>query len=126
MARILVIDDDQRIREFLARLLGREGHDVVVAGDGIRGAQCCRDIRPALAFVDIIMPEQDGLDTIREIRRDCPDTRVIAISGGGATGNTGNLDHATEFGAHRALEKPFDLDELLEAVRTCLGEDADS
>ena len=69
-----------------------------------------------LVITDILMPVQDGTETIIIIRRDFPDVKVIAISGGGRRMNSNYLPYAKKFGANYALAKPFAPGELLEAV----------
>ena len=72
-------------------------------------------------ITDIIMPEQEGIETILELRHDFPDVKIIAISGGGRIGPNSYLAMAERLGAHRAFAKPFDQKELLEAVKELLG-----
>jgi CheY-like chemotaxis protein len=68
MQKILVIDDDVLVRDTIVRILERKGYQVLVAGDGARGLRIFRSERPDLVITDIIMPEKEGLETIREIR----------------------------------------------------------
>jgi PleD family two-component response regulator len=78
MARIVVIDDDGDITSILRRILEREGHDVLVASDGVEGLQVCRQTRPEAAITDIIMPEKEGFETIRELHFEFPDMGNIS------------------------------------------------
>ena len=120
MARILVIDDDEQVRKALRALLQREGYDVAEAPDGREGMKAVQEHIPDLVMADIIMPEQDGLETIRKIRKDYPDVKVVAISGGGDLEPRFYLHFASGFGALRTLTKPFERQELLDTVRELL------
>jgi DNA-binding NtrC family response regulator len=122
MKRVLVIDDDDQIRSLLREMLELVGYVVVDAPDGKSGARLFRKQPTDLVITDIFMPEQEGLETIRELRRDYPEVKIIAISGGGATGHLAYLPAAEKFGALRTFSKPFDLHEMLDAVRELLGE----
>ena len=120
MARILVIDDNIFTRDILRQALERAGHEVVEAPNGRVGIQHQRAMPAAVIITDILMPEQEGLETIRELRRDFPTTSIIAISGGGQIGPDNVLALAERLGAQRALQKPFGLHEMLDAVHTLL------
>jgi CheY-like chemotaxis protein len=120
MARILVVDDDEQVRTMLRRTLEREGYEVEEAADGQAALDAHRRQAADLLIVDIVMPEKEGLETIFELRRDYPEVKVIAISGGGHLAPQGYLDTAARFGAQRTFAKPVDRDELLEAIRQLL------
>jgi DNA-binding response OmpR family regulator len=120
MPRILIIDDDALVRDTVVRILGRKGYQTLVAPDGLRGLSVVRAERPDLVITDIIMPDQEGLATIREIRKEQPDTPILAISGGGRLGNIDYLKIARLLGADEILPKPFSPTELLELVRRCI------
>ena len=121
MARILVIDDEQGIRELLQDMLTEAGHDVEVAADGREGLAVQR-ARPAdLVITDIFMPEKEGIETIIELQQEFPAIKVIAVSGGGNQARS--LDYlptASQFGAVRTLPKPFDIDVMLALVQEVL------
>jgi DNA-binding response OmpR family regulator len=116
MARILIIDDDEQIRSTLQQVLELEGHEVVDAPDGKVGLQLFREEGADLVITDIIMPVKEGLETIMELRNDYPGVKIIAISGGGAIDPHVYLHYAKEAGAMRTLPKPFEREELLQAV----------
>lgn len=120
MAQILVIDDDTAMRETLCRLLCRNGHTAVEAGDGRVGIERLKEQPADLVITDILMPEQEGLETIMLLRRDYPDVRIIAISGGGRLEFFNSLKYARDFGANYTLAKPFTPSELLKAVQQAL------
>ena len=119
MPRILVIDDDQPLRETLARVLAGAGYETDQAADGNAGLAACARHRPDLVITDIIMPDREGIETILELRRRSPDLPVIAMSGG-SVGHRDYLTAATQLGAVRGLAKPFLPQDLLDAVRDVL------
>jgi DNA-binding response OmpR family regulator len=121
MAKILVIDDDAMVRETVIQILEDNGHQVTAAEDGRCGVALFRSQRPDLVITDIIMPEQEGIQTILEIRRLHAGAKIIAISGGGRMGNTDFLAIARRIGADHSLTKPFDPEQLLERVGVCLA-----
>jgi len=116
MTRILVIDDEKPIRALLRQMLERTGYEVTEASDGKKAMTILREEPADLVITDILMPDQEGLQTIRELRRDHPEIKIIAISGGGAVGPETYLQMARRFGADRTLTKPFGLDKLLEII----------
>jgi DNA-binding response OmpR family regulator len=120
MARILVIDDEPSVRELLCAILTQEGHEVVEAADGKAGMRLFRESPVDLVITDLIMPEKEGLETIMELRRDFPEVKIIAISGGGIIHAKDYLNMACAMGAHRAFEKPFGVPDMLNAVRELL------
>ena len=119
MADILVIDDEAALRRLVARVLKSAGHTVREAENGRVGLELFRELRPALVITDIVMPDQEGIEAILELRRDAPSIPILAISGGG---EGAYLRMATGLGATEALAKPFGADELLAAVAKLLGQ----
>jgi|SRR6185503_3789157 CheY-like chemotaxis protein len=118
MARILIIDDAVAVRELLEQMLRLTGHDVVVAANGKEGLDQLR-LQPAeLVITDLFMPEKEGLETIRELRRDFPNIGIIAMSG--EPGMPSLLGIAKRFGALKTIEKPFDRNEMMAAVQEVL------
>lgn len=120
MARILIIDDNTPTRQMLRQALERAGYEVTDAPDGRAGVQLQRTIPADVIITDILMPEQEGLETIRELRRDFPTAKIIAMSGGGQIGSASFLTIAERLGARRALQKPFGLQEMLDVVEEML------
>lgn len=120
MALILVVDDDDQVRKFLRHMLERDGHQAIEAAEGRTALKHCREQPVALVITDLIMPEQEGLETIRELRRDFPDLPVIAISGGGTAQPHEYLSLAKAFGAHRVFAKPFSLQDIRLAIKELL------
>ncbi len=124
MARILIIEDDPHFSDMLRLFLERVGHTALLAANGSDGCRLFRDEQPIdLVITDIYMPEQDGLQTIRDLKRDHPATRIIAVSGGGRSMNLAPLDYARDFGADRTLAKPFELAELSAMLTELLGDE---
>lgn len=115
--KILVIDDDLAVRRTLQAILTAAGYEVTPADNGISGMRRYRETHPDLVITDIIMPDQEGIQTILEIRKADPEAKIIAISGGGRVGNGHFLDLAMALGASAMLPKPFDLDSLIKTVQ---------
>jgi CheY-like chemotaxis protein len=114
---ILVIDDDEAIRELLRAILEREGYRVLEAPDGNEGLKQFTETPTDLVITDLIMPEKEGIETIRDLRHKFPDVKIIAVSGGGRIGPDSYLKMAKGVGALRTLSKPFDRTILLELVK---------
>ncbi len=121
MARILIIDDNEEIRLLLRRVLEAD-HEVMEAVNGSDGLKRLDDQKIDLVITDIFMPDKDGLELLREIRKSHPGMKVIAISGGGAFGNMDVMRIARSFGAFRVMAKPFSLSEMLQTVHAALSE----
>ncbi len=85
------------------------------------GLQLYREEPVDLIITDVFMPEKEGLETIRELRSEYPEVKIIAISGGGKNINLDFLPLAKQLGALRTLKKPFDRQEMLDAVQEVLG-----
>jgi DNA-binding NtrC family response regulator len=121
LARVLVIDDEENIRTMVQQMLKRAGYDASSAADGSEGIRLQREKPADLVITDLIMPGQEGLETIMEIRRSFPKTKIIAISGGGHAGVLDFLPIATQLGALRTLPKPFTHQQLLALVKEVLA-----
>jgi CheY-like chemotaxis protein len=121
MNRILIIDDDPSIRQMICRMLEREGYEVDTAANGREGVQKYRANPPDVVITDIIMPEQEGIETIRQLKADNQNCRIIAISGGGRIGPTDYLNMAKLLGATQTISKPFDRAQLLAAVKESMN-----
>jgi DNA-binding NtrC family response regulator len=124
MVRILVIDDDAHFRTSLCENLTDEGHDTLEASNGLEGTKVLASSKIDLVITDIIMPEKEGLATIREVHRDYPDTKIIAISEGGTIPAVDYLRTAKLFGAHHTLAKPFRWEDMKQAVSEVLEKEA--
>ncbi len=121
MAKILIIDDDAAIRRTLGRVLSKAGHVVMDAADGRQAMELFRADPAELVITDIVMPTQEGIETILEIRREAPGVGIIAISGGGLSSGMTYLDLAGKLGADAVLSKPFRAPALLNAVAKLLS-----
>ncbi|MGH7033572.1 MAG: response regulator [Stellaceae bacterium] len=121
MATILVIDDDAAVRRVLVRSLAGAGHEIVEAEDGSSGLARFRECAPTLVITDIVMPQTEGIETIREIRRAAPQVKILAISGSSIAGSAHYLDMARKLGADVTLVKPIRPAELRDAVAALIG-----
>ena len=119
--RILIIDDDDQIRILLRQVMEWAGHEVIEAADGREGMLQQRKQQADLVITDLIMPEQEGLETITLLKKEYPLVKIIAISGGGRIGPDAYLPAAQELGADRVFSKPFDVRELATTVRELLA-----
>ncbi len=121
MTNVLVIDDDQAIRQLVKAILGGAGYHVLYAGGGDEGLRLFREHPIDLVITDILMPGTDGLAVIRELLATAPATRIIALSGGGMILTAGiSLHVARKMGAFESLAKPFSRKELLATVERVL------
>ena len=120
MAVILIIDDDEAMRRLMVRTLG-DAHTLIEAQNGQDGLALLKERHPDIVITDILMPQKEGIETIREIRQMAPATKIIAVSGGGASHNLMFLDIAKAFGADAALAKPFRPAQLAKTVELMLA-----
>jgi CheY-like chemotaxis protein len=120
---ILVIDDDEPIRELLRTILEREGYRVLEAPDGDEGLKQFTETPTDLVITDLIMPGKEGIETIRDLRQKFPGVKIIAVSGGGRIGPDSYLKMAKGVGALRTLSKPFDRTVLLKTVEEVIEMD---
>ena len=121
MARILVIDDEPQVRNMLREILEDEGYEVVDAADGKEGLKVYRNEPTDLVITDLIMPEMEGLGIIRELQRDFPEVKIIAVSGGGRVVQKDYLQVAQKIGALHTFSKPIEINKLLTAVAELLN-----
>jgi CheY-like chemotaxis protein len=106
MPKVLVIDDNEMVRTTISRILTRNGFEIVIAEDGAQGLTMFRRERPDVVITDLIMPEKEGIETMREIRQEHADAKIIAISGGGRIGDTDLLTLVKKLGATAVIPKP--------------------
>ncbi len=120
MARIVVADDDVDIRELVEFKLTTMGHDVVTVGDGAAAIAACREHRPDLAVLDVMMPGMSGLEAIRVIRADAElvDIPVILLT---ARAQESDVETGFDSGADDYVTKPFSPRELGSRVEALLG-----
>ncbi len=124
MAYILIIDDEPQIRSMLKLMLERDGYEVAEAPDGNEAIRLYRQNPADLIITDLIMPNQDGIGMIIALKKEFPDAKIIAMSGGGLNKPEGYLKGAKKLGAACTLTKPIDRDEMLRAVRDVLKSSA--
>jgi CheY-like chemotaxis protein len=127
MASILVVDDEPDVAEAIESVLDHAGFVVVTANSAQQGLAAIEQQNFDVVVTDIIMPKVNGLELIRRLRTGHPRIRVIAISGGGSFGplslkpdaisTHAFIAAARDAGAEEVLTKPFDMDDLLAAVR---------
>lgn len=121
MRRLLLIDDDDRLRSVLAKSLVHAGYDVIQAADGLQGVELARIAPFDVVITDIVMPVQEGVETIVQLRQEHPAMPIIAISGG-VTNSKVYLDIAEKIGAQRILAKPFTPQELIEQIDAVMAD----
>jgi len=113
MTRVLVVDDEPSVRNMVAAMIEPAGYDVIEAVNGAEAVNTCKKVPVDLIITDIVMPKKNGIDLIMEIKKEFPDTPIIAISGGGGIeGRYNYLEIAKLIGANYVLKKPFELHEL--------------
>ena len=123
MPSILVVDDEDQIRHLIRETLEQVGYHITEACDGKEAFQQYRLAPADLVIMDILMPNQDGLETTIALRREFPDVKVIVITGGSdMIGILNFLDVAKMLGAHSTLQKPFEMKTLLDTVHAELQE----
>lgn len=116
MAHILLVEDDEFVRDMLQQVLLRAKHQVQVAIDGEDALEKLRTTKPDIMITDIIMPRKSGTALISEVKQKHPDMKIIAISGGGRLGPEGYLDLSEELGAFTSFTKPIDNKALLMSI----------
>lgn len=116
---MLLAEDDERIRSGLLIKLTQIGHEVTCANDGKDAIAICGREEFDTVVTDILMPNKDGFELIREIRVAQPDVCIVAISGGGRGSGRFYLDVAKALGADAVLPKPFSFSELAALLQSC-------
>jgi DNA-binding response OmpR family regulator len=117
-ASVLVVEDDAVLGGLICRGLRAAGYQVAEASDGNQALEALEKMTYAAVVTDIIMPDKEGVETIIEIRKRWPDTKIVAISGGGRVDPSMILNLAEHLGADAVLKKPFSLKSLLDALKT--------
>ncbi|MEI7728009.1 MAG: response regulator [Verrucomicrobiota bacterium] len=120
MVKILLVDDDDSLRIVLTKVLQRMGHEVRTAENGLKAMEIYRDWSPAIIITDLIMPEQEGIETIQALRAKDKTVKIIAMSGGGTGDANAYLEIAKHLGANAVLAKPFSMEQLQAAVTAVL------
>ncbi|MFD2170242.1 response regulator [Tumebacillus lipolyticus] len=117
--KVLIVDDQYGIRVLLHEVLDKEGYSIFQAPNGMTALQIVKEEQPDLVLLDMKIPGMDGLEILRHIRNIEPDTKVIMMT---AYGELDLIKEATVLGALTHFTKPFDIDELREAVNQQLME----
>ena len=112
-AHVLVVDDETLIRQSLRGVLAQEGFEVTTAGSLADGWQRFQEDRPDAVLLDLVLGDGDGLDLLRRIKQEAPDTKFILIS---AHGSIESAVTAMKLGGYDFIKKPFELEELLDLV----------
>jgi|SRR4030095_3015788 DNA-binding response OmpR family regulator len=123
MAKILIVEDDDEVRDVLKTLLQEEGHELFEASDGNQAIEQFRRTPADLVILDIVLPDKEGLETIIDLRRTHPNVKIMAMSGGGRTSPQDYLDMAKRLGAVEVIAKPFSIDDFLRCVNLTLKHD---
>jgi CheY-like chemotaxis protein len=114
MIKILLVEDEERIRSLLKEVLESEGYEIQAASSGKEALQSHARSPPDLILTDIVMPDTEGIEMIMKIRKSDPNVKIVAMSGGDY------LDMAKKLGADCTLTKPFSNQALLDAVKATL------
>ena len=120
MGRILVIDDEEAIRDLLQRALVSAGHEVITANDGSEGLRNCIQTSPDLVLIDLYLPDCDGVELISNLRKRFPKLPIFAMSGQQLADDL--LRMVKLLGGKKTFRKPFVIAELLVAVEEALRE----
>lgn len=120
MARILVIDDDDDVREVIRLMLESGGHEVTDAADGYEGVRRFHENGADIVVTDIVMAGMDGFETIMELRLISPEVKIIAISGGDHVAPEYYLSVVKNLGTLNEMAKPIRKADLLSAVTALL------
>ena len=115
--KILIIDDEYKIRELFRMWLEKANFEVYDAENGQKGVEAHKNNPVDLLICDLIMPVQEGIETITKFQNNYPEVGIIAISGGGKLGPDSYLAVAEQLGAWRVFTKPVDMARLVEAIR---------
>ena len=118
MARVLILDDEEAMREALRMVLEEDGHEVDEASNGVTGLELFRKRPSEVVVTDLIMPKKDGIETIRDLRREFPMVKIVALSGRGGIQINANLARAKQVGADITILKPCEPAEIRDAVRS--------
>jgi len=122
--RTLIVDDDASVRTLLRQTLARAGYEVSEARDGNEAIRVFKAAPAQLVITDILMPEKDGIEAIREFRRTNPGVKIIAISGGSGKCYFENLESVRRLTPVAILPKPFAKATLLSLIEKCVMEGA--
>ena len=120
MAKILIVDDSKTSRKFLRNMLEQAGHEIVAeAVDGAEGVEKFRIYTPDITTMDITMPVLGGIDAVKDIIEIDPDAKIIMVT---AAGQKANMIEALKKGAADFIQKPFDMDVIVNTIEKVMEE----
>ena len=122
MKKVLIIDDDKAVRDVFGRACTNNGFDVFEAENGKEGETVFKTHYPDIIILDIIMPEQEGIETIINFMNIDRNIKIIAVSGGGFGNASNYLNDALQLGATAVFEKPINTDELINKIKLILNQ----
>ena len=126
MSRVLILDDEESLRQVLCDVFEEAGYEVIPADGGETGVRLFLEEPTELVITDLIMPGKEGIETIRELRHHSTVVKIIAISGRGGPYVKANLDRALAVGADCAIPKPFTPTDILDAASALLSDAGES
>jgi two-component system chemotaxis response regulator CheY len=118
MAKILVVDDAQFLRVRISKMLQADGHEVVEAENGVKAVEVYKSSKPDVVFMDITMPEMDGLTALKEIRAYDSNAKVVMLT---ALGQESVVLEAIKSGAKDFVVKPFERERIIRAIGKLLA-----
>jgi DNA-binding response OmpR family regulator len=121
MHRILIIDDDIQFNRMLKQTLEKQGYEVTTAQNGREGIQYYQKNPMDLVVTDLIMPEKEGVETIMELKRNYPDVKIVAMSGGGRIKSEDLLRIVEGIGVDATFSKPFEREDFLNTIKNLLN-----
>ena len=114
MAKILIVDDSRTSRKILRTILERAGHEVIgEAVDGVDGVNKFQELSPEITTLDITMPNMDGLEALKEIKKINADAKIIMVT---AAGQQNKMVEAIKSGASEFVTKPFEAEEIVALI----------
>lgn len=116
MAGILLVEDNNELRAMLKGAIEKNNHTVIEASNGREALNKFKSLFIDIVITDLLMPEQDGIGLIMELKKLKPDIKIIAISGGGKAGPTNYLNIAKTLGADATFSKPFNLRDIIDEI----------
>lgn len=114
MKKLLVVDDERDICDFIKNFLGKRGFIVLCAGNGEEALKLIEKIKPDIVLMDVRMPKLDGISTLRKIKEKDPTQEVIMVT---CVDDLEQMEEAKRLGVHDYITKPLVLDELARKVK---------
>jgi len=115
MVKVLVVDDSSLMRAVLKNFVSKEGHEVIEASEGNEAVRKYRDDKPAIVFLDIIMPNGlDGISALKEIKKIDPSAKIVMVT---SVREQKEFEEAKKFGVKGYINKPFSREEIVKALK---------